>query len=388
MTIKEKRRLKSEIVNYIASIFSDKNEGEKASTKLNNICDKTGRYGVPNELFQERTSRNNRVLISWKDVKNNRLTFEQLKSFSGGVVVEFVNEDYFLQENQENSVFNMLKEKIGGDEIVSAIITIRSESGESSSSVQREYFSQLLNNTSVKYKGTNITINKDNYEDYLLKRTSVGGKGNEKWEGFLYVSIKGGNQDTIQPHKNNHQLLFNPACEFATDKISCDIDNVMLYFALKSIRKKDIRSKLKREKYNEVLHKLEECLRESIYNSEDYCGNLLDYCNNHMSLTMKPGSLMDPIQALPISIRDFAIDNKQDERNLDFTHNEAINKKKYYWDDIQECILTAARPTNVFWSKHLSNMIQQNMNLKEYIDFENENNKRRKRYLRKNERNN
>lgn len=387
MGIKEKKKLRSEILVFIKSVFDDEKEGDKAYTKLKNICGKTGQYNVPSELFQDRTSRQNRVLIPWKDVLGNDLTFKQLETFSGGVVVDFINEDYFSPTNQKNSLFIKLKNLLGSDENVSAIITIRSEYGNPSSSQQRDCFNKLLDNTSVVCNGTNRIINEHNYKEFYINRKRSGGKGNGTWDGFIYLSIRGGQKHTIESHSKKSQL-FNPACEFATEEVSCDIELVMLYFALRSITKKDIRAKTKREKYYKVLGELEECLRNSIYNSEDYSGNLLDYCNNHTSLTMKPGRLMDPIQALPISIRDFAIDNKQDERNLDFTHNEAINKKKYYWDDIQECILTAARPTNVFWSKHLSNMIQQNMNLKEYIDFENENNKRRKRYLRKNERNN
>ena len=38
---------------------------------------------MPDELFQKRTSRKNRVLISWKTVKNNNLTVEQLETLLG-----------------------------------------------------------------------------------------------------------------------------------------------------------------------------------------------------------------------------------------------------------------------------------------------------------------
>ena len=36
-------------------------------------------------------------------------------------------------------------------------------------------------------------------------------------------------------------------------------------------------------------------------------------------------------------------------------------------DEDLEVLLTAARPTNLFWSKHLSNMMQQDFSLKEYF---------------------
>jgi hypothetical protein len=58
-------------------------------------------------------------------------------------------------------------------------------------------------------------------------------------------------------------------------------------------------------------------------------------------------------------------------------HNEAANKNIFYYDNIQNFILTPARPSNFFWSKHLSNMMQQNYNLDEYFVEE------EKRYLKR-----
>ena len=96
---------------------------------------------------------------------------------------------------------------------------------------------------------------------------------------------------------------------------------------------------------------------------------------------MIAGQLTDPIQVEPIHIDDFAIDNKEDSRNLDFTHDEAVNKGKYYWDEAKQCVLSPARPTNVFWSKHLSNMMQQNFSLSEYFEHEEEIIARRRQLL-------
>ena len=50
-------------------------------------------------------------------------------------------------------------------------------------------------------------------------------------------------------------------------------------------------------------------------------------------------------------------------------------------DKAKKCILSPARPTNVFWSKHLSNMMQQNFSLDEYFRHEEEILTRRKRML-------
>lgn len=376
----DKYKLCRKAINYLGAF------NKKIKTKFDNVCGKTGQYNVPEELFQKRTSRKNRVLISWKTVKNNNLTIEQLESFTGGVAVEFVNEDFFEEANQTNPVFVELKNRLGSNEKVSSIITIRSESGSSSSFIQRLAFEKLVNNTTVNYNGQTVIINKSNYKEYGIKRIEAGetriksvGIGNEKWTGFLFVSIKGGQQDVIESHSKSYPI-FNPACEFADDSVSCDLNLVMAYFAFLSIDKSTLSSD-RLKSYEDIILQLEEALKTLQYDNNSYSGNLYDYCINHPSVKMVPGKLYDPVQVEEIHIQDFAIDNKEDPRNLDFTHNEAVNKDKYYWDNINKCILSPARPTNVFWSKHLSNMMQQNFSLDEYFKHEEEILKRRKLLL-------
>ena len=76
----------------------DEEKGKAIKSKFNNISDKTGRYFVPDTLFQKRTSRSNRALIPFKQVVKEKISYEQLeKTFEGGVVVEFVNNDFFDQ---------------------------------------------------------------------------------------------------------------------------------------------------------------------------------------------------------------------------------------------------------------------------------------------------
>lgn len=351
----------------------------KIRTKFSNICSKTGQYSVPDELFQKRTPRKNRVLISWKTVKNNRLTLDQLKSFSGGVTVEFTNNDFFDRFNQNDPTFIALKNKLGSDDIVSSIITIRSESGSSSSQEQRDAFKKLINNTNVNYQGNNVTISEDNYKSYAITKIDTGGTGNEKWNGFLFVSIKGGQQDTIESHSGN-QTIFNPACEFANKEVCIDLDLVMSYFALTSVCEANL-SKQKLNEYRELMFYIENALKSSNYDNDTYSGNLLNYCQNHPSMKMIKGKLYDPIQVEEINIDDFAIDSKDDPKNLDFTHDEAVFYERFYWDKEKKCILSPARPTNVFWSKHLSNMMQQNFSLNEYFKHEEEILARRKSML-------
>lgn len=352
-------------------------------TKFGNICGKTGSYGVPLPLFQRRTHRKNRALITWSSVRDNNLTIEQLNTFEGGITVELVNEDYFIEDNRNNPVFAELVNRIGSDDNVSSIITFRSETGLSSSSHQREYFNRLLNNTEVNYKGEQITINEDNYTDYYLTQTEQGGVGNEKWSGFLFVSIRGGQQDSIESHIENI-TLFNPAVEYLSAEISLDLDLTMSYFALHSIEYETL-DPSQQEEYDIIRENLIRHLQESTYESEVYSGNLLDYCNNHPSILIGTrvgdNKLYDPIQVERIDIMDFSIKNKDHPNNLDFTHDESVNRDRFVWDEAKQCVLPPSRPTNVFWSKHLSNMMQQDFTLEEFFRHEEVIVERRRRLL-------
>ncbi|MBQ1688187.1 MAG: hypothetical protein II073_02770 [Lachnospiraceae bacterium] len=215
--------------------------GTNMKAKFSNVCSKTGSYDVPLELFQKRTPRKNRALISWRAVKNNNLTLEQLDTFEGGVVVDFINNDFFDEDNYNDGLFQELKERLGSNKNVSSIISIKSESGSSSSAVQREAFSKLTNNTKINYLGNEICINADNYEQYAIKQNIGGrGQGNDTWSGFLFISIRGGQQDTIETHSGKELTLFNPACEYASADVCVDIDLVMSYYALASIDEKSL----------------------------------------------------------------------------------------------------------------------------------------------------
>lgn len=364
----EKRKLKLKCFEYLGSY------GENIRTKLNNICSKTGMYNVPEELFQKRTSRKNRVLISWKTVKKNNLDMQKLNSFENGIVVEFMNNDYFDEENQKNPFFIELKNRLGSDDNVSSIITFRSENGSSSSSIPRIAFSKFINNTEVNYRGQKIIINENNYMDYILEKKVNGfrsGIGNDKWKGFLFISIKGGQQDTIETHKENPITLFNPACEYANSDVSLDIDLTLSYFAMRSIDYNNLPDdKKKQHKY--LFDKLSEMLKKINYELNGNNVSLFKYCNMHPSMAINENKLLDPIQLREISISNFNITDSVNSESIDITHNEAVNKELYYWDDEKNCVLSSARPTNLFWSYHLSNMMQQDFNLSDYIEYEEE----------------
>ena len=143
-----------------------------------------------------------------------------------------------------------------------------------------------------------------------------------------------------------------------------------MYFAYISITKKDLKFyEIDQELFNNTFNNIKQALKESEYSSTSYKGNLLDYCEKHISCVIKKNKLIDPIQLKSIDINNFNIDKRTD-KSIDLTHNEAVIKDLFYWDTKQQCLLSPARPTNLFWSFHLSNMMQQNFSLKEY--FKNE----------------
>jgi hypothetical protein len=383
------KKLKAEVIKYLCLQVSSDEQRNLIKEKFNNLTNKTGKYNVPDELFQGRTSRKNRVLISWKSVKNNKLTYNQLKSFSGGVVVEFINEDFFNHFNNKNKLFKLLKTKLGSDEVVSSMISFRTENGDPSSFQARKYYCDFIKGTQLTYKEKKIFINSDNVSKYFLKRLQSFTKdksiGNEKWEGFLFISIRGGQQDSIFSHNGLKTRLFNPACEYLNEEVSRDLIISMSYFAMFSIPLFD-----RGDKFNKLISKLSNYLESAHYKNNNYEGNLLDYCNNHYSIKYgkieKNNQLYDPIEIEKLSISDFSIKDKSSIFNIDLSHNESMNKDNYYWDKIKNCILSPSRPTNVFWSKHFSNMIQQNLTIDEFYEKENSRFIRRK-HLQKNRNN-
>ncbi len=356
----ESRRLKNLGINYLKSFFSSPEKQKLINAKFANISGKTGQYYVPDVLYQKRTARKNRALIPFKHVSEAKLTYEQLNTFEGGVAVEFVNNDYFTQldlpENQQHPVFKQLKDKLGSDDNVSSVITIRS-TGDSSSQIQRDALKKLKD--FIKSKNQDM-------KDVLIRRNSkvkYTGQGNDKWIGFVYYSVAGGQQESRDSHAlygidSKQVQLFNPSIEYAGEIVSNDITLVLIYFALFSVPKER-----RNDEWNTLTSKYIKYFSTRIYSGK----SLENYVTNHISLKLEADRLLDPIQVKPINIEDFAIKGRE-ENSLDITHQSSVNKYKsnYIWDNNLGILLTAARPNNLFWSKHLSNMMQQDFTLKEY----------------------
>lgn len=320
---------------------------DKVFEKFKNLCGKTWQYDVPIELWQKRTSRSNRVLLRWKIVKKNNMTLEWLKTFYGGVCIEFVNDDFFDESNRSIDLYNYLISKIGADEMISAIVSFRNEDGDSGATIARESYAKYMEEHGEEFK------------PIKRKTQQVSWKwSNDVREGNGYFSIKWGSHTSYESHKDlESPMLFNPAIEYANEQVCLDIDLTMSYFALHC---EDI-DRTKIISYDLLIEELENYLQSREY--ED--GNLYDYCINHDSLNNDEGVLIDPIQLKKMSIKNFATSSTEESSVV--CHNTAANKYIFSFDKSLKCVLSPANPKNFFWATHLSNMMQQNYSLDEYI---------------------
>lgn len=398
----EKIKKKKKLIGKAKSII--KKQDLKIHEKVNNIGQKTGRYDVPTELFQQRTSRTGRVLISLSTVMDNKLTIKELEYFEAGVVVEFVNDDYlrYLKDESRDQVVDDLLKRIGSDDKVSSMISFRGIDGRSSGALPKrsyEAFLEYWKSNPILVKGSNIqpefeTEDKEKlkFENYRIIRKDDGTKsdninnGNDKWEGFLYVSVKGGDKETISSHSLDKKdkkkcYLFNPAREYANEEVCNDILLVLLYLIMYSFDLKD------REENLELLKEIEDQLTETAYKENEDTFTLFEYCKEKLNC-IKDDDLVDPLTKEKIKFQYFAYNIGETETlnlgeidgngrdfevdwdcSIDVAHREAAKFQKFYVDDIRKTILTAARPTNLFWAFHTSNMIQQNFTMEELLDI-------------------
>lgn len=369
--ISKKRKLRNEIDNYLVKKYNSEN----LKTKIENICGKAGAYFMPKKLYLKRMPRDSRAIIPWNYVISNGLTYEMLESFEGGIVVEFVNEDIFSspEQNKDKELYEKLMSNLGSDNKVSSIISIRS-TGESSSINEQYTFEKLIDNSKFIYRNKEVTINSENIKDYIIKKKKTKKKnnkrvsqGNDWWKGFIFYEISGGNNKNTKKSHTKDVTLFNPACEYASRDVMDDIDMVMCYFMINSIPQSE-----QDKEINDFKDKLEKILKETFYIENNIKLNLYDYCTAHYCMKYSNGKgLIDPIQLEQICINNFNISSLQI-NSVDLAHDESVNKYKLYWDDERKCVLTPTRPTNIFWSLHESNMMQQNKSLDEYFENEKE----------------
>lgn len=363
----EETKLKEDFRNYIEVAA----KGALAKVKFQNINGKTSQYYVHEKLFQDRCARYTRVLIPFKYVVQNELKMKHLERFKKGAIVEFVNDDIIKSEYKTKDIHKKLRKKIGSDDNVSAIISFRSEDGNPGAEVAAKAFEEVkkaLTRTNDWNIAELIPLTR---KKVIVDGEKVGYRNlhNNHWEGNCLISIKGGKKETIEKPSAKKQI-FNPAIEYANSRICFDIEMVLAYYALHCHDAPDEANGKKTGqtiKKSDLIKQIENYLKTRKYPKPEMKGeNLLEHCKTHITMSLIPGKLVDPIQVTEISIKQFNNEITPKEEQLHISHMEAAQLGKFVWDAGNDTILSAARPTNLYWSTHLSNMMQQHFTIDEF----------------------
>jgi len=362
MSIIEDKVLKKRIDKFWKD-YENKSSIKGLNEKFVNINGKTSRNDVPKELYTDRTPRTNRVLLAWKVIKDNPAlqSIDNLNLFESGICVEFRNLEFNEVESQFQALKKELQDRLGSNENVSSIWTIRDDQG-----IEGGFLMDMLKENNC------LLLNQ--FNSSKIKRARQKGNkyhhiGNDNWKGKYFYSIKTGfnkKKQMISHKTNNKPSLFNPANEYANDSVCNHISFVLTYFALHCY---DIFTFIKNDVdlFSSIVY-LRIQLRSKL-SSISYCGNnLLDYCNNEYYLS--PDScdsivLIDPISTQKISIHNFGLAAERN-RSIELCHFEPASNNRF-----ENCtshgILSPARPDNLFWGFRESNLFQQTYTLEEYF---------------------
>lgn len=329
-------------------------------TKIKNNNGKCGTNAILSTL---RTVAYGRSILPYHvAVKCKLCDIRKLRTFYEGVVIELINEDYFnIKRNNDDETSKYLLENIGGDEIVSSIISVKSVNGDSGSS-----YAQACFKTFEKEIESNSWFPVERKPEYCKDDKKKGvTKGNDKWHGHYYKDISGGSNKNIkdkekQENPKNFQIFIN-YYDYANEEVCKHIDAMMVYYILHCF---DIENCIPASKVAELKEKFETLLKEIYY--DDGC--LYDSPIIPKCLQIKDGRkiLMCPLTDKKISIDAFLIKDTKCPDSIQVCHNEAVSKEKIYFDETRGYIITARRPQNLFWGIQRGNMQQQEQTIDEF----------------------
>ena len=267
----------------------------------------------------------------------------QLQTYVNGMVVSLPYNKYEqIRDNPErNELDDYLINNIGGNENLSSYICIMTENGFSGSKDCLDQFKRFEIEKNIKDWKKIARIDK-NYSH----------KGNDKWTGHYYYSIKGGTKNNTQSHPGKHQIFTTYKGFIANKKVIDDVIASLLYQFLHCY---DILDVIKADELAKYKLELEQYLKNTYYMGKS-CYELI----NKLDI-IKDGILMSAIRCHSLSIKMFA-----NEKELDISHYEAVSKKKIYFCETNNILLSDYRPGNVFWDTHIGNMQQQDFTIDEY----------------------
>jgi hypothetical protein len=314
---------------------------ESIKTKLKNI----NKAGVEGPCTTKRVSQESRMSIPYSMICSFKLS--QLQTYKNGIVIRLPFNDYERirkQTEERSELDDYLIHNIGGNDIVSCFIILVKEDGNSGSSEQREQYEKL-----------DEEIKKMDWKP--IQRVEIKDKnihkGNEKWYGHYYFDISGGQQDSFQSHKDKKDQIFTTYKGFMSNsKVINDVKASLIYQMLHC---HDISICIKPDELTKYKNELKEYLKNTFYLNKS-CYELI-----YQLGSIKQGKLISPIRCEPLSISMF-----ENEKEVDISHNEAVCKKKIYFCENNNILLSDYRPGNLFWDLHLGNMQQQDFTIDEY----------------------
>ena len=316
-------------------------------TKLKNINKASADEAIP--CTTKRISQTSREFIPYKIVKNNNITLHQLQTKINGVVVGLTYDVYeSLRDNANKNELDLyLFENIGSDNIVSSIVYIMKEGGDSGSGPQREMLKKLK-----------LEIAKNNWQPITMNGTFEHGKkhiGNKNWQGHYYYNICGGAQERFESWTDKEPQIFTTYKNHMNDNRVVDDVKACLIYQLLHVS--DITNYIKKKaEVDNFKTLLGNYLKTKIYMGQ----NCIELINN-LNVISKGGYLVSPILCKNLSIEDFVI-----KKAINISHNEAVCKNKIYWCENNKILLSDYRPGNLFWDLKIGNMQQQDFTIEEY----------------------
>ncbi len=352
--------LKHEAKQMLSKLLSKGIKQLFPPTTVQKIKNNNGKCGTKSILSTARTTCSGRCVIPYKVVMNSSCNDEiKLRTIQEGCVINLTNEDYFSVKEKDDNFSKYLIEEIGGDKIVSSMVSAMSVNGDSGSSHALKYF-KLLQFEIEKYSWFPLR-RKPEYVNDNGKYDSLVTSGNDKIHGHYYVDVSGGNNKNKKnkENKKEHQC-FIEYYDYANKEVASHIDINMAYYILHCF---DIEIRLPPSTIDEMKKVFEAFLKDTYY--DDGC--LYDSPLMRKCLKYKNGKkiLVCPLTDNKISIHHFEINDDDCLESIQVCHEEAVSKEKIYFDETRRYIVTARRPQNLFWGTKRGNMQQQELTIDE-----------------------
>ena len=319
---------------------------DSIKTKLNNINKAAADEAIP--CTTKRVSQTSREFIPYRIVKYNNITLQRLQTEPNGVAVGLSYDVYESLRDSDNKteLEQYLLKNIGSDNVVSSIVYIMKEGGDSGSGPQREMLKKL-----------NLEIVKNNWQPITMDGPFEYGKkhiGNKNWQGHYYYNICGGAQERFESWTDKEPQIFTTWKNHMNNKQVVDDNKACLIYQLLHVW--DITKYIKKAEVDMFKKQLGDYLKTKNYRGQS-CLELI----NNLKVISKGGYLVSPILCKNLSIEDFVV-----KKAINISHNEAVCKNKIYWCENNEILLSDYRPGNLFWDLKIGNMQQQDFTIEEY----------------------